>query len=150
MSFRRSQKPKNTAAELPRTTSQRPDLKLSLIARQQMLNNRIQITQAVLPSELLNSEAREPKKKKKITFKQASEEVMARQRRLRVSDIVSECVAKMKEEGSTDVSATLSKFNTPRASRRLVTQLSEGDGERQGSIPLDMWRRIAREHCPTT
>ena len=141
--------------ELARTLSQKPEGKLSLKARQQQLNNRIQITQAVLPGELLKSGVDEPKSKKKMTFKEASKRVIARQR-LRVSDVVSECVARMEEQGETDVTSTLSRFGkvTPpsivlASQGQYTTQISDGESGRRGSVPLHMWRRIASEHCPT-
>ena len=125
--------------------------KSSLKARQQLLHDRIQVTQAVLPDKIY--------KTKKMTFKEASRMVIARQRcNLKVSDDVSEYLEKMKAEGVTDVAsavAGVSEVASPSYSianlvsglrRKYDTQLSSNpSADRHGSIPLHKWCQVVKE-----
>lgn len=128
---------------------QRSESKLSLRSRQRLVNDRIHITQAVLPNEILN------KQRKKMTFKEATEHVIARQRsNLRVSDVVSQYLAKMKAEGVTDVAASMKDFGGVMKSnnfpstvqrRRYDAQISDAQGGKGGSLPVETWHKIVKQ-----
>ena len=124
--------------------------KLSLRSRQQLLNNRIHVTQAVLPDEILNKLPR-----KKMTFKDAAERVIAsRRNNLQVSDVVSQYLAKMKAEGVINVAASIRDFggvmksnNFPSMTqrRRYDAQISNVQGGKHGSLPLETWHTIVKQ-----
>ena len=139
--------------------------KSSLKSRQQMLQERIHVTQAVLPHKVYK--ATKPKEdhgkpEKKITFKEASKMVIARQRsNLKVSDDVSEYLAKIKAEGVTDFASSMIKGTNELAStpssttadlvlglrKKYETQLSSGpQSTKCGSIPLHKWREIVTKN----
>ena len=117
--------------------------KESLKARQRMLHDRITVTQAVLPDEILKRQG-ETKPRKKLTFREASHRVIARQHsHLPLSDVVTECIMKMKAEGVKDVGTSIQGSTTSSGLRRRYdTQISDG---KCGSIPLDMWCKIIKE-----
>ena len=124
--------------------------KSSLKLRQQLLNERIQVTQAVLPDKIYKTKA------KKMTFNEAAKMVIARQRsNLKVSDDVSDYLAKMKAKDVTAPDRRVSEAVTPSYTianlvsgmrRKYDTQLSSDESLRRGSIPLSRWREIVKKN----
>ena len=143
---------RNTSSKPDQKTQlQRSESKLSLRSRQRLVNDRIHVTQAVLPNEILSMN----KPRKKMTLKDAAERVIASRRSsLQVSDVVSQYFAKMKAEGVTDVTASIRDFggvtksnNFPSIAqhRRYDTQISNAQGGKHGSLPLETWRTIVKQ-----
>lgn len=130
----------------------------SLRSRQQMLQDRIQVTQAVLTDEILNEERA---KKPRMSFREASKRItmnLQKQQHERegcktLSDVVSLYLAKMRAEGKS--AASLDKETTPRGVPRTY-QTHHGKASLQkrrstrgafntgtlGTIPLDKWHKL--------
>ena len=137
---------KTTSFMLPTTPTS-----ASLQSRQKNLFNRVIATQAVLKEttdELLNEKQEEmPKKPRHMSLLEASKKVTANIRRQKAgrnapksfSDIVSEYLAKSKEERSQSEEKPVptKKWNTSKKS--LLRK------ETRGAIPISTWREIVRE-----
>ena len=131
----------------------------TLRSRQQMLQNRIQVTQAVLTDEILSEER---VKRPRMSFKEASKRItlnLQKQQRERdgcksLSDVVSLYLAKMKTEGkgaSPDRSPGPAKtvhpktYQTHHGRARLHKRRSNygpSNNGNPGVIPLDKWHKL--------
>lgn len=136
-----------------------PTTPTSLRSRQQMLQDRIQVTRAVLTDEILNEER---VKKPRMSFREASKRItknLQKQQKERegcktLSDVVSLYLTKMKAEGKTDV-ASPDKGATPKGVPRTY-QTHHGKAKLHkrrstrgafnpgtlGAIPLDKWHKL--------
>ena len=131
----------------------------SLRSRQQMLQDRIQVTQAVLTDEILNEER---VKKPRMSFRDASRRItmnLQKQQQERegcktLSDVVSLYLAKMRAEGKKPASpdkGTTSKGSAPttfqthhgkvKLHKRRSTRGAFNTGA-LGAIPLDKWHKL--------
>lgn len=128
----------------------------SLRSRQQMLQDRIQVTQAVLTDEILNEER---VKKPRMSFREASKRItmnLQKQQRERegcktLSDVVSLYLAKMRAEGN---AASLDKGTTKGVPRTYQTHHGKAKLHKRrstqgtfntgtlGAIPLDKWHKL--------
>ena len=90
----------------PKLPPQKSPPKVSLRSRQQVLQDRIQATQAVLPDEILKVGEEEAKPERQFSLKEASKCIIINNRR--VSDVVSQYLAKMRvrAEARTDVASS--------------------------------------------
>lgn len=131
--------------------------KSSIKSRQQMLHERIQVTQAVLPHKVYKNKPKEDETKPEK--RDARKKFIRQQSNLKVSDVVSEYLTKMKSEGVTDVASSVRRpsevASTPSGKtadrvlglrRKYDTQLSSGQSGKCGSIPLNKWREIVRKN----
>ena len=132
--------------------------KSSIKTRQQMLHERIQATQAVLPQKVLDYKIKPKEDEIKLDKGNASKKFVRQKSNLQVSDDVSEYLTKMKAGGFTDVAATVGGASEavspsdpitehvlgPR--RNYDTQFSSGQSGKCGSIPLNKWREIVRKN----
>jgi hypothetical protein len=131
----------------------------SLRSRQQMLQDRIQVTQAVLTDEILSEER---VKKPRMSFRDASRRItmnLQKQQREKegcktLSDVVSIYLAKMRAEGKT--AASPDKGKTPQGARPTAFQTHHGKVKLHkrrstrgtfntgalGAIPLDKWHKL--------
>ena len=135
--------------------------KSSIKTRQQMLQERIQVTQAVLPHKVYKVK---PKEDEIIApeRRDARKKFVRQQSNLKVSDDVSEYLTKMKGEGVTDAASSVRRASeiasTPSGAttdrilglrRKYDTQLSSGKSGKCGSIPLNKWHEIVRKNKAT-
>lgn len=129
----------------------------SLRSRQQMLQDRIQVTQAVLTDEILSEERAN---KPRISFKEASRRItmnLQKQRKDKsgcknLSDVVSLYLAKMKTEkdgkdASPDrvTSQVPKSYQTHHGKAKLHKRRSTHgtfDSGKLGAIPLDKWHKL--------
>ena len=129
----------------------------SLRSRQQMLQDRIQVTQAVLTDEILSEERA---KKPKMSFKEASKRItmnLQKQQREKegcknLSDVVSLYLAKMRAEGNaaspdkgTKAAPVPRTYQTHHGRAKLHKRRSTRgtfNGGMLGAIPLDKWHKL--------
>ena len=129
----------------------------SLRSRQQMIQDRIQVTRAVLTDEILSEER---VKKPRMSFREASKRItmnLQKQQRERegcknLSDVVSLYLAKMKAEGniaSPDKGTTRAEvprtYQTHHGRARLHKRRSTRgtfNASTLGAIPLDKWHKL--------
>ena len=131
----------------------------SLQERQQLMQDRIKGTQAVLPNEIFKGNVPQRsgnESHKKMTFKKASQVVINRQRHnLQISDVVSNYL-KMKAEESAALASSVEGIGDVSMSEPDKTQSIVSAGLHRrcdtnshsgkcGSIPLQMWRQIVQE-----
>ena len=124
-----------------------------LKTRQQMLHERIQATQTVLPQKVYKIKPKEDAEKGNV-----SKKFVRQKSNLQVSDDVSEYLTKVKAGGITAVASTVggvSEAISPSIPitehvlglrRNYDTQLSSGRSGKCGSIPLNKWREIVRKN----
>lgn len=129
----------------------------SLRSRQQMLQDRIQVTRAVLTDEILSEER---VKKPRMSFREASKRItmnLQKQQREKegcknLSDVVSLYLAKMRTEGNaalpdkgTTKSGVPRTYQTHHGKARLHKRCSTRGAfntGRLGAIPLDKWHKL--------